>query len=705
LTAPWTFAGQPPDELNPATSVVLVEGSTFCISARTGDLRPGSADGLFVRDTRVLSRWQLTVDEVSPRSLAVRRIEPFAAAYLARLPPPPGRADSSVLTVRRRFIGDGMREDITVRNLAAEPVRCVVRLSVDADFADLFEVKEGRVAPPADVDHRIVASALSITRRRGLRTLGVLVRAEGEPAVRADGVRWEVELAPRAAWTTIVEVFPTIDGRALELRHTRDQDVEQSGPAVLLREWRRSSPVVSTADRHLAAVLTRSVEDLGSLRIYDPDHPERAVVAAGVPWFMALFGRDSLLTSWMLLPIDPSLAIGTLQTLADHQGSAEHDASEEEPGRILHEIRFGPASDFAVGGRSVYFGTADATPLFVMLLGELQRWGVAPEAIDRLLPHADRALRWIEEYGDADGDGFVEYRRKTDAGLVNQGWKDSWDGITFADGRIPHAPLALAEVQAYCYAAFRARAHFAAGAGEQKLQAHWLERAAQLKRSFNERFWLPDRGWFALGLDADKRPIDALGSNMGHCLWTGIVDADKAEAVADLLVSPEMFSGWGLRTLSSSMAAYNPMSYHNGSVWPHDTALCASGLMRYGYVGHAQRLIEGLLDAASYFDHRLPELFCGFGRNEFPVPVPYPTSCSPQAWAAATPFLLLRSLLRFHPELPAGQIRCTPAVPARYLPLGVSNLRVAGMSLDLDVQPDGWHLDGLDGSPIELVGA
>lgn len=703
MTEPWTFAGEPSAEINPSTSVVLVQGSTFCISDPVGDISTGRAEGLFVRDTRVLSHWQLSVDAAPPRALAVRRGDPYAAVFLARLPPREGHADSSVLAVRRRFVGDGMREDLTVRNLAPVPIRCLIRLRADADFADLFEVKEGRVAAPVDIDHEIVDDALSITRRRGGRTLGVLIRADGDPSVTTEALQWEVDLAPRSRWTTIVEVHPTIDGHALQPRHTRDQDVDLSGPAVRLREWRQNSPIVSTADRHLATVLARSVEDLGSLRIFDPDHPQRAVVAAGVPWFMALFGRDSLLTSWMLLPIDPSLAVGTLQTLADHQGAAEHASSEEQPGRILHEIRFGPASDFAVGGRSVYFGTADATPLFVMLLGELQRWGAAPEAIERLLPHADRALRWIEEFGDADGDGFVEYERKTPAGLVNQGWKDSWDGITFADGRIPHAPIALAEVQGYCYAAFRARAHFAAGAGDEESSEHWLERAARLKRRFNDAFWLPERGWFALGLDADKRPIDALASNIGHCLWTGIVDADKAAAVADLMLSPEMFSGWGVRTLATSMSAYNPMSYHNGSVWPHDTALCASGLMRYGHIEQAQRLIEGLLDAARYFEHRLPELFCGFGRDEFLAPVPYPTSCSPQAWAAATPFLLLRSLLRFHPELPVGQLRCAPVVPPRYLPLGISNLRVAGLSLDLEVQLDGWRLDGLEGTSIDLV--
>jgi glycogen debranching enzyme len=461
---------------------------------------------------------------------------------------------------------------------------------------------------------------------------------------------------------------------------------------------------VRTSEPGLAAALTRSIEDLGALRIFDPAHPERATVAAGAPWFMAVFGRDSLLTAWMLMPLDVTLAIGTLQTLADHQGVRVDPTTEEEPGRILHEVRFGSATDFALGGRSIYYGTADATPLFVMLLAELSRWGGCTETVQALLPHADRALAWIDDFGDLDGDGFVEYQRKTDRGLVNQGWKDSWDGVNFATGAIAESPIALAEVQGYTYAAYRGRSYLARDVGDDAGFRYWTARADDLKRAFNETFWLRDKGWYALGLDRDKRPIDSLTSNIGHCLWTGIVDDDKAPLVADCLLSEDMFSGWGIRTLARSMGAYNPLSYHNGSVWPHDNAICAAGLMRYGFVHHAQRVITAVLDAAQHFDHRLPELFCGFGRDEFHQPIPYPTSCSPQAWAAAAPLLFLRSLLRFDPRLPDGQVHCAPQVPVDYLPLRVSGLRVGGARLAIDVRaPGDWSVSGLDGSGIELV--
>jgi glycogen debranching enzyme len=326
---------------------------------------------------------------------------------------------------------------------------------------------------------------------------------------------------------------------------------------------------------------------------------------------MTVFGRDSLLTSWMVLPLDRSLAVGTLRTLAALQGSKVDPVTEEEPGKILHEMRFGAQASLLYGGGSVYYGSVDATPLFVMLLGELRRWGLDQRVADELLPHADRALDWIDSYGDRDGDGFVEYARSTERSLANQGWKDSGDGVTFASGRLAEPPIALAEVQGYVFAAYMARSHFCAERGDSGGASYWWSRAQALKERFNEQFWLPDRGYFALGLDGSKRPIDSLASNMGHCLWTGIIDADKAEAVARQLTGADMFSGFGIRTLAASSGAYNPMSYHNGSVWPHDNALCAAGLMRYGFVREAQRVAIGMLEAAEVLGGRLPELFSG----------------------------------------------------------------------------------------------
>jgi glycogen debranching enzyme len=311
-------------------------------------------------------------------------------------------------------------------------------------------------------------------------------------------------------------------------------------------------------------------------------------------------------------------------------------------------------------------------------------------------------LAWIEDFGDRDGDGYVEYQRSSDKGLGNQGWKDSWDAIRFADGRLARAPIALCEVQGYVYGAYLARAHFADELDDPATAARYRAKATALKTAFNRDFWLEDRGWFAMGLDADKTPIDALASNVGHCLWTGIVDEDKAGAVADRLLSPEMFSGWGIRTLSSEMAGYNPVSYHVGSVWPHDNAIIAAGLTRYGFVEEAQRVIVGLLDASTHFGGRLPELFGGLGRDEVPFPVSYPSSCSPQAWAAASPLMFLRSILRLDPWVPHGKVWIDPVLPPAITRLRVDRIPLAGRRVTVEVDRHGMYAEGL-GPGIELV--
>jgi glycogen debranching enzyme len=701
MTEPWS-SGELPSGQMACSPVTLIEGSTFCISEPGGDIVPDRSQGLFVRDTRMISRWELTIDEKEPQPLSAEQPEPYAAAFLGRMPPRAGTADSTLLVIRRRYVGDGMREDITLRNTSAKAKRFRVVLTAEADFADLFEVK-GRAKSHSVTSAAMEDSGLIITSGRREHRQELRIIGDNSPEVTDDSLAWRLTVDGHSERTVTIEAVPVNDGVAMKLRHPRGHAVERTRPAKRMRKWRQRGPQVRTPDRNLAGVLSRSVEDLGALRIFDPEHPRWPAVAAGAPWYMALFGRDSLLTAWMLLPWDPGLTLGTLRTLAAWQGTESNPASEEEPGKILHEVRFGPAASFALSGHSAYFGSVDATPLFVMLLAELQIWGGKENAIASLLPHADRALEWIENYGDADGDGFVEYRRKTNRGLVNQGWKDSWDGINFADGAIAEPPIALAEVQAYVYAAYRARAQLAGGVGDTRAASIWRKKAKQLKRDFNETFWLPDRGWYAVGLDADKRPIDSLTSNIGHCLWTGIVDKDKTPAVVRHLMSPEMFSGWGIRTLATSMGAYNPMSYHNGSVWPHDNAICAAGLMRYGYVAQAQRVTEAIIDASAAFGYRLPELFCGFSREEFGSPVPYPTSCSPQAWAAAAPLLLLHSLLRFTPEVSSGHLWCSPEVPERYLPLRVSGLRVAKSRLSVEISDGRWQITGLEPVSIEVI--
>jgi len=710
----WTFNGVSTSVGGTLTSLVtLLEGTTFCICEPGGDIRPGAAQGLFVRDTRLISRFELSLNGHVPQPLAPQSREPFACTFLSRMPPAAGLADSTLLVVRHRMLNDGMHEEITLRNMSTEPVPVSLRIGVTGDFADVFEVKEGRAygdGPSADdLAVAIDGDVIKLNRTCGSHLRGASIsgarHGDTQLEVSASALTWHAVVPGRGSWSTSLHVTPSLNGRDLiEFRSAQAHGAgaRPTGAEQRLADWRQQSPLVMASDERLAAVFTASTEDLGSLRIFDPEHTDRAVIAAGAPWFMTIFGRDSLLTSWMVLPLDPSLALGTLRTLASLQGTKVDEQTEEQPGKILHEMRFGNPASLWLGGGSAYYGSVDATPLFVMLLGELRRWGLERRMVDELLPHADRALDWIVNHGDADGDGFVEYSRSTDLGLANQGWKDSWDGIAFASGEIAEPPIALSEVQGYVYAAYLAKSHFCSEREDADGAAYWSDRAQVLKEEFDRAFWLPDRGYFALGLDGSKRPIDSLASNMGHCLWTGIVDAGKAAAVARQLTGPDMFSGFGIRTLATSSAAYNPMSYHNGSVWPHDNSICAAGLMRYGFVREAQQVAMGILEAAEWFGGRLPELFCGFDRSEFAEPVHYPTSCSPQAWASAAPFHLLRTLLRFDPSVPAGKLWCDPAVPTRFLPLRIESLHVAGARVSLDVSEDSWSMDGL-GEILELV--
>lgn len=690
---PWTYSGSVADlGAGSGGLTTLIEGQTFCLSERNGDIRRGQPHGLFMFDTRVLSVWRMTVNGMPIEPLAVDLDTPFHARFAGRAVPPLDQADSNIVVFRDRSVSAGMHERLTVRNVGLDSASVRVELTCAVDFANLFEVKERR-------DHRQDAAlvshsptVLTFAQRTAATTLRMTVKFS-EPADVATGT-WERELEAGSEWQLRLDVSAATDGDP-------PRDHERHGlPTERLRRWRHDAPTIRSDLPGFDAAVARGIDDLGSLRMFDPEHTGRAVVAAGAPWFMALFGRDSLLTAWMALPVAPDLAVGVAQTLAALQGTRIDPVSEEQPGRILHESRFGPASEMSARGGATYYGTADATPLFVMLVGELHRWGADPQIIDALLPAVDAALGWIDRFGDLDGDGYVEYQRISPDGLANQGWKDSWDAIRFADGRLANTPIALCEVQAYVYGAFRARADLARGRDDPIGAKHWDTRADDLAHRFHRDFWMPDLEWYALGLDRDKEQIDGVASNVGHCLWTGIVAHERAAAIADRLVQSDLFSGWGLRTLSQRMPAYNPVSYHNGSVWPHDTALCAAGLTRYGFTSHAHRLILGLVDAASHHSGRLPELFAGFSRDELGVPAAYPTSCSPQAWAAAAPLLALRSLLRLDPAVPDGHVWISPELPDTMRTLQVHGIAIGTHRVDVRIADHRVEVAGAEGCTI-----
>ncbi|UZX02077.1 amylo-alpha-1,6-glucosidase [Arthrobacter sp. CDRTa11] len=678
-----------------AGTVTLVEGSSFCISLPNGDIESEHPHGVFVQDSRILSGWRLTINGHEIEPLVAEAKEPFRALLVGRVIRTDGYADSPLIVERLREVGAGIQELLTVRNYSPAPAECLISLTVEADFADLFEVKEARIHRHWEETREVDGDTLILRSLwQGVRK-GIRVQAPGANFTE-EALTYRVSIAAHAQWSTILTVVPTGDTPSPPPPSFVHPDEEGLSPRDVRRqEWVAKIPVLHMGNRSIERTLRRSYDDLGALRIEDPNHPERVVVAAGAPWFMTLFGRDSLLASEMALPVDPSLALGTLQTLADRQGTVVDPMSEEEPGKILHEVRLDVSSGLSLGGKSVYYGSVDATPLFVVVLGSASRYGFFAETISALMPHADRALDWISEYGDKDGDGFVEYQRLNPRGLINQGWKDSWDGINFADGSMAEGSIALCEVQGYVYAAYTGRAWMAYDAGDTATATRYADKAAQLKKQFNEQFWMPDRGYYAVALDGRKRQVDACASNMGHCLVYGLVDEDKAPQVVEHLMSPEMFSGWGVRTLASNMGAYNPASYHNGSVWPHDNALIASGLLRYGFIAEAQRISTALLEAAEYSGGRLPELFCGFSRDQIAEPVPYPTACSPQAWAATTPIRLVTSLMRYDTHVSLGGVWVDPVLPESYGDLHISNAPLAGGRITIDISNSKPSVQGL----------
>src|SRR5438045_3289940 len=449
-----------------------------------------------------------------------------------------------------------------------------------------------------------------------------------------------------------------------------------------LEKLSEALPRLSCEWPSLQVTYTRSLVDLAALRFYPLTLSGQAIPAAGLPWFMTIFGRDSMMVSYQALPYASELAVTTLLVLAQRQGTRIDDFRDEEPGKILHEQRFGEMTAFEERPHSPYYGAADVTPLFLILLDEVERWTGNAELVRQLEMEARAALTWIDKYGDRNGDGYVEYdRRNKETGLENQCWKDSWNSIQFADGTLSRLPRATCEIQGYVYDAKRRCARLARQLWNDPALAEQLEKeAAELKRRFNQDYWLEDREFFALAIDGDGRKVDSLTSNIGHLLWSGIVEDDKAEAVVHHLMGPQLYTGWGVRTMAEGEGGHNPIGYHLGTVWPHDNAFIAMGLRRYGYREEAARVAMGMLEAASNFKGRLPEAFAGYTRELTEFPVEYPTACSPQAWASGAPLLLLRAILGLEPI--GDHLLVDPAIPSMLGQLEL--LDIPGRSVRID---------------------
>src|SRR5467141_198255 len=631
----------------PADTVRILDGNEFVVSDRQGDLEatPTENHGLFLDDTRFLSRWVLTVNGLRPTLLSVDDVAYFKVQFFAAVATGTVYVDSHLSVVGERLKGRGFSEDIRLANHCRKPMELEVRIEAAADFADLFEVKD-KLEKKGELYRRVTDGQLVLGYRREGFERQTVISANQPAEIREDGLVFRVRLDPQGEWTTRVEVVakPRLgrgDGGAMVYERGARRDL-----GVSVQDWIAAAPRLVSSWRPLELTYKRCLVDLAALRFRTEIFPG-ALPAAGLPWFMAIFGRDSLITSFQALPYNPELAATTLRLLALFQGRVDDPFRDEEPGKILHELRLGEMTAFEERPQSPYYGSADATALFLVLLEEYERW-TGDTALARALEREARAaIAWIDQYGDRDGDGYIEYeRRNKETGLENQCWKDSWDSVVFADGTLAPAPRATCELQGYAYDAKRRTARLAREVwGDPAWAAELEQQAAELRRRFNEDFWIADRGFFALALDGQKRKVDSLTSNIGHLLWSGIADADKAERCVRHLLGDALFSGWGVRTMADTESSYNPIGYHVGTVWPHDNSIIAWGLRRYGYRAEAARICRAMLEAAELFPHRLPEAFAGYRRAATRFPVEYPTACSPQAWATGAPLLFVRALL------------------------------------------------------------
>ncbi|MHB1131817.1 MAG: amylo-alpha-1,6-glucosidase [Chloroflexota bacterium] len=668
------------------TTVVLHGGGLALVCGQDGSLQADQAHGFFAGDTRVLSTYQLALGGGSWRLLGYARLGPASAQWEyenQQLAEPGGELPEGTLslTLRRRLDG-ALHDDLTVRSFALRPVQARLTVRLDADFADIFEVRGQLVPPRPGIRRAATTTGLALVYERAGFRRGLSVSARpsaGTPLFAGEQIVFDLLLAPQQEWRCCLEASPELDGR--QLRPATDPHGPEPDPAA------EGEPVGLATAPLLQLPFDTGRADLHALAVPQAGAPP--YVAAGAPWFMTLFGRDALLTALMVGLDGVWLARGALAALAPLQASARDDWRDAEPGKLPHEIRTGELAFTKAVPHGACYGTHDAPALYCLTLWHAWRWSGDPALLSAHLETARRALRWCEELGDRDGDGLQEYGTRSPRGYRDQGWKDAGDAVIHADGRRAEPPLATVELQGYLFAARLAMAELLDAVGDQVEAGRLRRAAAQLRGLVEQRYWLEDEGCYALALDRDKKQVAAISSNPGHLLWAGLPGAARAARVAARLLRPDMSSGWGLRTVSSANPGCNPLSYHRGSLWPHDTALAAAGLWRYGQREEASTLLRDLLEAAAYFpEARLPEVFAGFGR-EHAVPVPQRDANSPQAWAAAVPLTIAQLFLGLLPDAPRRRCYLSPWLPDWLPELALRGIRIGEASLDVVARRQG----------------
>jgi glycogen debranching enzyme len=657
----------------------------FMLCDRYGDMPKDNiaALGLYFMDTRFLSHYELLIDGLRPTYLHSEVDRNYSMLVETTLPvisvdPSGVETGKNVSISRHRWLEHGMHETIKIQNFGSESRKVRIELSYGADFLDLFEVRGFKRKQRGTTLEPVMAEGQVTFAYEGLDNVRRELEVGFEPHPKRMSPRravFDVKLGPQSSSSIEVSLLPRAGEH--EPVHATHSDLERD-----YSSWRKSCTKFRSSYPQLQQYLERAVLDL---RMMQTDLDGTPAIDAGVPWFSTLFGRDSLITAYQTLGVNPALAKGTLTKLAELQGTKVDTWREEEPGKILHELRVGELATTGEIPHTPYFGSIDSTPLWLLIYGRVWMWTADREFAEMLWPHVERALEWVDKYGDMDGDGYVEYQKQSEGGLDNQGWKDSRDGIVHQDGTIPVGPIALVEVQGYVYDAWRQVAHVARALGHTDVAGDLEHKAEELKLRFNRDFWMPDAGYYAVALDGNKEQVRSITSNAGHGLWSRIIESSRAGRVVRRLLAPDMSSGWGIRTLSEKNPAYDPIGYHTGTVWPHDNSLIAHGMKLNGFDDAANKVIDQLALCGAFFPAgRFPELFCGFAREDVPVPVEYPVACRPQAWATGATLLMVRSYGGISADAPAGTLFIQrPTLPFWLTRSDIIGMRVGGARVDL----------------------
>jgi glycogen debranching enzyme len=697
--------------------ISIHQGQTVLVTEADGQIVWPSDKGLYFLDTRVISSWSLFANGVPWELLNGGAVTYFGArifqtnrAFVTE----DGLIEARTLGLTlNRHIDGGMHEDIDISNDSGKAVRFNLEIAVRGDFADIFEVKSnrivrrGRIATSWSEAHQ--QARLTYRNRDFSREVLITAKPTGAKSVYANGrISFDISLGPAETWHCCV-LYDLFDGQT-KRASPRDciGESHRSKHAESLEDWQRTVLKIRTSNEEFYRCFTQGVADMAALRlpIRGTDHMV-FVPAAGLPWFVALFGRDSLIVSLQTILVYPDFARGALDVLGAYQSQQRDDYRDAEPGKILHELRYGELAHFRLIPHTPYYGTSDATPLYLVALHAAWRATGDRSLIEKHLRTAEGCLAWIDDYGDRDGDGLQEYQTRSSAGYENTGWKDSGDAVMYEDGTLVKGPKALCELQGYVYDAWLRMAEIYDEIGGHDRAQHLREKAAALFQKFNELFWNEELGFYAYTLDGDKKPVFSIASNPGHCLWSGIVRKDRAARVVARLMQPDMWSGWGIRTLSALHKSFNPYNYQTGAVWPHDNALIAFGFRRYGFAAEAAAIARSISGAASHFlINELPELYAGLQRENLNFPVQYIGANVPQAWAAGTPFVLLQAMLGIVPDAPRGRLYVDPALPDWMPDVTLIDLRLGRKTMDLRFWRDGeatkFEVLRGDASSVEL---